>query len=132
MGSDPELHLGAKGEATGAEAERRAHPRFPFPSCAACRARTLAGSDCGPAWGLDVSLGGMAVRLLEEPAAGQVLVVELWRTDGGLSLTRFLCVAYAVLMFGGGYRVGGPFLQPLAPGELEQFLQCPSEPGHTD
>jgi hypothetical protein len=128
MESDPQAPGGARGE-NAAEAERRTNPRFLFPGAAACRVRPLAGADWWPALGIDVSLGGLALRLTQAPAAGQILIVELWRSDGSVYLTRLLRVAYAAPAAGGGCRVGGRFLRALAPGEFDQLLDCPGASG---
>jgi hypothetical protein len=123
MGNHPDTQGG--GSQPPPEPERRAHPRFLFPSSASCRARPFGRSDWWPGKGLDVSLAGLAVRLPQPPASGQLLVVELQRMDPGLLLLRLLRVVYCCPIRGGGYRVGGQFLRMLALDELEQLLQCP-------
>jgi hypothetical protein len=124
MGSHPETRGGAHSDAVHL-VDRRAQARFPFPGGAACCARPLDGDKLWPARGIDVSPAGLALRLTQAPAAGQILVIELWRTDWGLFLTRLLRVAYALPMSGGGYRVGGEFVQELDPCEFGLLLGRP-------
>ena len=102
--------------------ERRAHPRYLFPLSLLCRARLIGSGAWGPGHGLELSRGGMAFLLDHPLTARQIVVVELKRTAPDVTLTRLLRVVRAFDQAGGTCRVGGQFLQELAPADLERLL----------
>ena len=112
-GAQPEQYRGP---------ERRAHPRYLFPPSLTCRARLVGSDEWWPGHGLELSQGGMAFLLDHPLTALQVVVVELKRTDPDVTLTRLLRVVRAFDQAGGTCRVGGQFLQELAPSDLERLL----------
>ena len=63
--------------------------------------------------------------LHQGPSAGTTLSGELQSGDGRASLAIIFRVAHMVQLRTGDYLLGGPFLHPLTPEEMQPFLGGP-------
>lgn len=85
-----------------------------------CRLTAGDPSATGLVW--NISTHGISMLLHQGPVAGTTLSGELQSGDGRASLAIIFRVAHVVQLRTGDYLLGGPFLHPLTPDEMQPFL----------
>ncbi len=77
-------------------------------------------SGTGLVW--NISTHGISMLLHQGPPVGTTLSGDLQSGDGRTSLAICFRVTHVVQLRTGDYLLGGPFLQPISPEEMQPFL----------
>lgn len=102
--------------------ERRQSPRRQPTVGTVCRLTTESGDSAGTGLVWNISTHGISMLLHQGPPTGTTLSGDLQSGDGRASLAILFRVAHVVRLQTGDYILGGPFLHPLTPEEMQPFL----------
>ena len=102
--------------------EPRAYPRFQPRREMACRLRTVTGGATLPAVVLNISRSGVGLLTDQPLAPGTCVLAELASSSGLFARTLLLHLLHVSGGPAEGYALGGEFLGPLAPEELNLLL----------
>jgi hypothetical protein len=105
-----------------ARSERRQSPRRQPTIGTVCRLNAASDGHSGTGLVWNISTHGISMLLHQGPAAGATLSGELQSGDGQTTLNIGFRVTHVVQLRTGDYVLGGPFLQPLTPEEMQPFL----------